>query len=147
MSLKDRLHEDWKLAMKNKDKFRSGVLSMARAAILQSEKSDGISLDDEQVIAVLSKEVKQRKESIVEFEKGNRPDLVEQTKNEIDILFDYLPQQLSEDEIQEIVREAVIAVGANSMKDMGRVMAAVQPKVKGRADGKIVSRIVKEQLT
>lgn len=147
MSLKERLQEDWKLAMKNRDSFRSGVISMARAAILQSEKSDGVSLDDEQVIAVLSKEVKQRKESIVEFEKGNRPDLVEQTKKEIDILFEYLPQQLSEDEIQEIVREAVITVGANSIKDMGRVMAAVQPKVKGRADGKVVSRIVKEQLT
>lgn len=147
MSLKERLQEDWKLAMKNRDSFRSGVISMARAAILQSEKSDGISLDDEQVIAVLSKEVKQRKESIVEFEKGNRPDLVEQTKKEIDILFEYLPQQLSEDEIQEIVREAVITVGANSIKDMGKVMAAVQPKVKGRADGKVVSRIVKEQLT
>jgi Uncharacterized conserved protein len=147
MSLKERLQEDWKVAMKSKDSFRAGVISMVRASILQSEKSDGVPLDDEQVIAVLSKEVKQRKESIVEFEKGNRPDLVEQTKKEIDILFEYLPQQLTEDEIQEIVREAVIEVGANSIKEMGRVMAAVQPRVKGRADGKLVSRIVKEQLT
>jgi uncharacterized protein YqeY len=147
MSLKERLQEDWKVAMKSKDSFRAGVISMVRASILLSEKSDGVPLDDEQVIAVLSKEVKQRKESIVEFEKGNRPDLVEQTKKEIDILLEYLPQQLTEDEIQEIVREAVIEVGANSIKEMGRVMAAVQPRVKGRADGKLVSRIVKEQLT
>jgi len=146
MSLKERLQEDWKIAMKNKDSFRAGVLSMARAAVLQSEKTDGKALDDEQIIAVLSKEVKQRRESIADFEKGNRPDLVDQTKKEIEILLDYLPQQLTEAEIQEIVRAAVIEVGANSMKDMGRVMAVVQPKVKGRADGKIVSQIVKEQL-
>lgn len=146
MSLKDRLQEDWKAAMKSKDSFKSGVISMARAAVLQSEKTDGKALDDDQVIAVLSKEVKQRKESIVEFEKGNRSDLVEQAKKEIEILLDYLPQQLTEDEIQEIVRVAVIEVGANSIKDMGKVMTVVQPRVKGRADGKIVSQIVKEQL-
>jgi uncharacterized protein YqeY len=146
MSLKERLQEDWKLAMKSKESFRAGVISMARAAILQSEKTDGVHLDDEQVIAVLSKEVKQRKESIVEFEKGSRPDLVEQTEKEIEILLDYLPQQLTEDEIHEIVRTAVIEVGANSIKDMGKVMAVVQPRVKGRADGKLVSQIVKEQL-
>lgn len=147
MSLKERLHEDWKLAMKSRNSFRAGVLSMARAAILQSEKSDGVPLDDDGVIAVLSKEVKQRRESIVEFEKGNRPDLVEQTNKEIDILLEYLPQQLTEDEIGEIVREAVIAVGANSIKDMGRVMSVIQPKIRGRADGKVVSSIVKGQLT
>jgi uncharacterized protein YqeY len=146
MSLKERLQEDWKLAMKSKDSFRAGVISLARAAVLQSEKTDGKALDDEQVIAVLSKEVKQRKEAIVEFEKGSRPDLVEQTEKEIEILLDYLPQQLTEDEIHEIVRTAVIEVGANSIKDMGKVMAEVQPRVKGRADGKLVSQIVKEQL-
>lgn len=146
MSLKERLQDDWKLAMKSKDSFRAGVISMARAAVLQSEKTDGIALDDDQVIAVLSKEIKQRKESIIEFEKGRRPDLVDQTQKEIDILLDYLPQQLTEDEIQEIVRAAVIEVGANSIRDMGKVMAVIQPRVKGRADGKIVSQIVKEQL-
>lgn len=146
MSLKEKLQEDWKLAMKSKDSFRSGVISMARAAILQSEKTDGTALDDDQVIFVLYREVKQRKEDIVEFEKGKRPDLVEQAEKEIEILLDYLPQQLTEEEINEIVRAAVIEVGANSIKDMGKVMAAVQPKVKGRADGKVVSQIVKEQL-
>ena len=146
MSLKERLQEDWKLALKSKESFKAGVISMTRAAILKSEKTDGKVLDDDQVIAVLSKEIKQRKESIVEFEKGNRPDLVDQTKKEIEILLDYLPQQLTEDEIHEIVREVVIEVGANSIKDMGKVMTAVQPRVSGRADGKIVSQIVKEQL-
>jgi uncharacterized protein YqeY len=147
MSLKERLQEDWKHAMKSKESFKAGVISMARAAILQSEKNGGVPLDDEQVIAVVSKEVKQRKEAIVEFEKGNRPDLVEQANKEIEILLDYLPQQLTEDEIHEIVREAIIEVGANSIKEMGKVMAVIQPRVKGRADGKIVSQIVKEQLT
>lgn len=147
MSLKERLQEDWKSAMKSKDSFRAGVISMARASILQSEKTDGKALDDDQVISVLSREVKQRKESLAEFEKGNRPDLVDQTKKEIEILLDYLPQQLTEDEIQEIVKEAIIEVGANSIRDMGKVMTAVQPRVKGRADGKIVSQIVKEQLS
>ena len=147
MSLKERLREDWKLAMKSRDSFKAGVISMARASILQSEKTDGKTLDDDQVIDVLSKEIKQRKEAIVEFERGNRPDLVDQTKKEIEILLDYLPQQLTEDEIQEIVREVIIEVGANSIKDMGKVMASVQPRVRGRADGKIVSQIVKEQLS
>lgn len=146
MSLKERLQEDWKLAMKSKDSFKSGVLSMARAAILYSEKTDGKALDDDQVIAVISKEVKQRRESIVEFKKGNRPDLVEQTNKEIEILLDYLPQQLTEEEIMEIVKAAVIEVGANSIKDMGKVMAYVQPKVRGKADGKTVSQMVKQQL-
>jgi hypothetical protein len=146
MSLKERLQEDWKLAMKSKDSFKSGVLSMARAAILYSEKNDGKALDDDQVIAVISKEVKQRRESIVEFKKGNRPDLVEQTNKEIEILLDYLPQQLTEEEIMEIVKAAVIEVGANSIKDMGKVMAYVQPKVRGKADGKTVSQMVKQQL-
>lgn len=146
MSLKERLQQDWKLAMKEKNSFKAGVISMARAAVLQNEKTDGKALDDDQVIAVLSKEVKQRREAIVEFERGNRPDLIEQAKKEIEILLDYLPQQLTEDEIHEIVRTAVIEVGANSIKDMGKVMAVVQPRVKGRADGKIVSQIVKEQL-
>lgn len=146
MSLKERLQEDWKLAMKSKDSFRAGVISLARAAVLQSEKTDGKALDDDQVIAVLSKEIKQRKEAVVEFEKGNRPDLIDKANKEIEILLDYLPQQLTEEEINEIVRAAVIEVGANSIKDMGKVMTAVQPRVKGRADGGIVSRIVKEQL-
>jgi len=146
MSLKERLQEDWKTALKNKDNFRAGVLSMARAAILQVEKIDGSKLDDAAVVDVISREVKQRRESIADFEKGNRQDLVEQTQKEIEILLDYLPQQLTEDEIAEIVRSAVNESGATSIKDMGKVMSIIMPSVKGRADGKLVSQIVKQFL-
>jgi uncharacterized protein YqeY len=146
MSLKETLQEDWKTALKNKDNFRAGVLSMTRAAILQVEKTDGSKLDDAAVVDVISKEVKQRRESIVDFEKGNRQDLVDQTQKEIEILLDYLPQQLTEDEIAEIVRSAVNVSGASSMKDMSKVMSIIMPDVKGRADGKLVSQIVKQFL-
>ncbi|TDT51100.1 GatB/YqeY domain-containing protein [Fonticella tunisiensis] len=146
MSLKERLQEDWKSAMKSRDSFRATVLNMAKAAILKAEKVDGSKLDDEAVIDILSKEIKQRREAIVEFEKGNRQDLIDQTNKEIEILLEYLPQQLTEEEIAEIVRNAVIEVGASDIKDMGKVMTAVMPKVKGRADGKLVSQIVKEAL-
>jgi uncharacterized protein len=146
MSLKDRLQEDWKAAMKSRDSFKSSVLNMARAAVLKAEKIDGSQLDDDAILDLISKEIKQRREAIVEFEKGKRQDLVEQTEKEIKILLEYLPQQLTEEEIAEIVKNAVIEVGALGMKDMGKVMAAILPKVKGRADGKLVSQIVKENL-
>ncbi|WP_291560470.1 MULTISPECIES: GatB/YqeY domain-containing protein [unclassified Clostridium] len=146
MSLKDRLQEDWKNALKGKEKFKASVISMAKAAILQVEKDNKSSLNDDQVIEVLAKEVKQRRDALQEFEKGNRQDLVDSTNAEIDILLQYLPQQLTEDKIREIVRESAEKLGANSMKDMGKVMAAVRPSTNGRADGKIVSQIVKEYL-
>jgi uncharacterized protein YqeY len=146
MTLKERLQEDWKTALKAKDKFKASTVSMARSAVLLAEKTDGALLNDEKVIDILSKEVKQRRDSVLEFEKGNRQDLVDQTKAEIEILLNYLPQQLSESEISDIVRQAVDEVGANSMKDMKAVMAIVTPKVKGRADGKLVSQIVRDSL-
>lgn len=146
MSLKERLQEDWKQALKAKNKFKANTISMARSAILIAEKSGEGTLDDEKVIEILSKEVKQRRESILEFEKGNRQDLVDTAKAEIEILLDYLPQQLSEEEISGIVRQAVDEVGANDIKSMGKVMAVVVPKTKGRADGKLVSQIVKQYL-
>lgn len=146
MSLKERLQEDWKQALKAKEKFKANTISMARSAILVAEKSGEGTLDDERVIEILSKEVKQRRESILEFEKGNRQDLIDTAKAEIEILLDYLPQQLNEEEISEIVRQAVDEVGANDIKSMGKVMAVVVPKTKGRADGKLVSQIVKQYL-
>ncbi|EYE88119.1 aspartyl-tRNA amidotransferase subunit B [Fervidicella metallireducens AeB] len=146
MSLKERLQEDWKTALKNKDSFKASVLSMARAAILQAEKVDGSKLDDEAIISVLSKEVKQRRDAIVEYERGNRQDLVDQVNGEINILLEYLPQQLTEEEIAEIVKNAVNETGATSVKEMGKVMTSIMPKVKGRADGKLVSQIVKQFL-
>lgn len=148
MALKERLQEDWKQALKAGDKFKATTLSTARAAILLVEKTDGRKLDedDEQVIEILAKEVKQRREAILEFEKGNRQDLVEQTEKEIMILLSYLPQQLTEEEIVEIVRQAIDKTGASSIKDMGKIMAVVVPMTKGRADGKLVSDIVKRNL-
>lgn len=146
MSLKERLQEDWKNAVKAREKLKADTISMAKAAILHVEKTDAVKLDDEQIIEILAREVKRRRESIIEFEKGKRQDLIDSTNAEIEILLGYLPQQLTEEEIFEIVRQATNEVGANSIKDMGKVMAAVTPRVKGRADGKLVSQIVKEIL-
>ena len=146
MPIKEKLQEDWKQAMKSKDKFRASTISLAKSAILLVEKTDGIKLEDDQVIEILAKEVKQRNEAILEFQKGNREDLVENAKAEIEILKEYLPQQLSEEEIKEIVINVADNLGASSMKDMGRVMAEVRPKVVGRADGRLVSSIVKNYL-
>lgn len=146
MSLKEKLQQDWKDALKTGDKFKANIISMARAAVLQIEKTDGEKLDDSKVIDVLSKEIKQRREALVEFEKGNRQDLVDKANDEIKILMNYLPQQLTEDEIKNIISDVVKEVGANSMKDMGKVMKSVTPKTKGRADGSLVSKLVKEFL-
>lgn len=146
MNLKERLTEDMKTAMKERDKDRLSVIRMARNAIQVVEKDKLQELDEEQVIEVLAKEVKMRKEAIEEFKKGNRQDLVDKNLMEIDVLMEYLPQQLTEEEIAEIVQQAVIDTGAQSIKDMGRVMSAIMPKVKGRADGKLVNQIVKQHL-
>lgn len=146
MTLKERLQEDMKTAMKEKDLIRKNVVTMTRAAILQLEKDKKIELDDEGVIDVLAKGVKQRKDAIPEFERGNRPDVVEDLKKEIAVLMAYLPQQLSEEEIRKIVTETISEVGATSAKEMGKVMGALQPKIKGKADGKLVNTIVKEIL-
>lgn len=146
MPIKDRLQEDWKSAVKARDRFKSEVLSMAKSSILLMEKTNGVSLEDEQIIEVLARDVKQRREALLEFQKGGRMDLVDKANAEIEILLSYLPQQLSEKEILEIVKEAADSVGANSIKDMGKVMSEVKPKVVGRADGKLVSTIVKDYL-
>ncbi|AVK49887.1 aspartyl-tRNA amidotransferase [Clostridium sp. MF28] len=145
-SIKDRLQDDWKIALKAKDKFTSSVISTAKAAVLLVEKTDNRKLEDDEVITILAKEIKQRREAMLEFEKGNRQDLIDQSKAEIEILLKYLPQQLSEEEIKQLVKESAEEVGANSIKDMGKVMSAVKPKVVGKADGKLVSQFVKEYL-
>lgn len=146
-TVKERLQEDWKTALKAKDKLKANVISTAKSAILLVEKTDGITADDALAIEILAKEVKQRREAMLEFEKGNRQDLVDQSKAEIEILLNYLPQQLSEGEIRQIIEESAIEAGASSIKDMGKVMSIVRPKTLGRADGKLVSQIVKEYLT
>ena len=135
-------------AMKAKDtgKQRLSVIRLVRGAIRQLEIDGKKELQDEDVLGVISKEVKQRRDSIEDFKKGGRDDLVAAAEAEIAILMEYLPQQLSEDEVQNLVKEAIAASGAASPKDMGKVMKELMPKVKGRADGKLVNEIVKELL-
>lgn len=146
MILKEQLQEDWKQALKSGNKFKANTISMVRSSVLLEEKNNGKELNNEDVIAVLAKEVKQRREALLEFEKGHRQDLVEEAQSEIEILLSYLPQQLSVKEIKDFVNQAVEKVGANNIKDMGKVMGIIVPKLKGRADGKLVSEAVKEVL-
>jgi uncharacterized protein YqeY len=148
MSVKGRLTEDMKQAMKEKEagKFRLSVIRMVRASIKNLEIDRQKELSDEDVLDVLAKEVKMRRDAMEEFKKGNRPDLVEGLEQEIVILMQYLPQQLTEAEVRALVTAAVAETGSASVKEMGKVMAALMPKVKGRADGKLVNTIVKELL-
>jgi len=146
MSLKERLLNDLKVAMRDKDDVKKNAVQMVRSAILQIEKDKKITLDDDGIIEVVAKEVKQRKEALPEYEKSGRQDLIENLKAEIDILMQYLPQQLTEEEIEALVKEAIAETGANSAKDIGLVMKAVLPKVKGRADGKTVNQVAKRLL-
>jgi len=146
MSLKDRLLEDMKSAMKEKDTIRKSTITMVRASILQKEKDEKVKLDDAGVVGIIAKEVKQRRDSIPEFERGNRPDLVDKLNTEINILMEYLPQQLTEKEIEKIVVQTISEVGATGMKDMGKVMGALMPRLKGRADGKLINEIVRKHL-
>lgn len=146
MSLKDKLMADLKTAMKNKDKVRKDTITLIRAAIKQREVDERIDLSDEQVEEIISKQLKEKKGAIEEFAKGNRSDLIEATEKEIDILLDYLPEQLSEDEIRDIVENTIKECGISSKKDMGILMKTVMPKLKGRADGKTVSSIAQNIL-
>lgn len=146
MSLKEKLAEDLKQAMKNKNQLLKNVITMIRADIKQAEVDKRIELNDNDIIDVISKQAKQRRDALDEFEKGGRNDLMEETQEEINILLTYLPEQLSEEEIVKIVGETITEIGASSIKEMGKVMAAVLPKVKGRADGKLVNEVVKRHL-
>lgn len=149
MSIKDRLTEDMKLAMKEKEagKFRLSVIRMVRASIKNVEIDRKKELADDEVLDIIAKEVKLRRDAAEEFSRGNRQDLVDNVQREAAILMDYLPAQLSEAEIRALVSAAVTQAGAASVKDMGKVMAVLMPQTKGRADGKLVNLIVKEFLT
>jgi uncharacterized protein YqeY len=147
MPIKDKLMEDLKLSMKEKDIIRKNTVQSVRAAVLQVEKDTKVTLDDEGVIGVIAKEVKKRKDVLPEYEKSAREDLIADLKREIDILMEYLPSQLSQEELDEIVLNSIKEVGATSMKDMGKIMADVMPKIKGRADGKAVNEIVKKYFS
>lgn len=146
MSLKEKLMEDLKASMKNKDTVRKNTITMVRAAIKQTEVDHRVELEDEQIIEIISKQLKEKKNAIEDFKKGDRQDLVDLTEKEMDILLEYLPRQLTEEEIKKIVATTVDEVDAKSMKDIGMVMKSVMPKVKGRADGNTVNKIVREIL-
>jgi uncharacterized protein YqeY len=147
MSLKETLLEDMKTAMREKDTLKKNAIQMVRSAILQVEKDSRVTLDDDSIIDVIGKEVKKRRDSLSEFEKSGRQDLIDNLKTEIDVLMQYLPEQLSEEELEKIVKQAIQDTGASSMKDIGKVMQAVMPNVKGRADGKIINQIIKKILS
>jgi uncharacterized protein YqeY len=144
MSLKERLLEDMKNAMKDKDVIKKNTVQMTRAAILQVEKDNKITLDDDGIIDIVAKEVKKRRETLPDFEKSGRQDLIDNLKAEIDVLLQYLPQQLTEEELEVIVRQAIQDTGATTVKDTGKIMQAVMPQVKGRTDGKMINMIVKK---
>lgn len=146
MSIQEILMADLKEAMKQKQTLRKSVITMLRAAIKQIEIDKRIVVSDEDIIDIIAVQIKQKRGAIEDFIKGDRKDLVDEAYEEIAILEKYLPEQLTEAELKEIVSAAISSVGAESMKDMGKVMGLVNPQVKGKADGKTVSKIVKDLL-
>lgn len=147
MSLKERITDDMKAAMRSGEKERLGVIRMITSAIKQREVDERIALDDAQVLSVLDKMIKQRKESLVQFQAGNRQDLVEKEAAEITLLQGYLPSQLSDTEIDALIKEAIAAIGAASIKDMGKVMAALRAKHAATLDMAKAGQMVKAKLS
>jgi len=146
MSLKNRLLEDMKTAMRERDTIRKNTVQMVRSAVLQVEKDNHVTLDDDGIIEVVAKEVKMRKESLSSYENSGRQDLIDDLNSEISVLLAYLPTQLTEAEVEEIVSKAITDTKATSARDMGKIMQAVMPQIKGRSDGKVVNQIVKKLL-
>ncbi len=146
MSLKDRLTNDFKEAMKAHDEIRKNTINLARAAIKQIEVDTRVELDEQGIIEILTKQVKLRKDALSDFEKAGRTDLIEAYNKEIEILEQYLPAQLTEEEIKEIVLQTKEELGVVDKSGMGKLMGAVMPKVKGRADGNAVRSIVQSVL-
>ena len=144
--LKEKLLEDLKESMKEKNIIRKNTVQMIRAAILQVEKDKGIEASDGQVIDIIAKEAKKRKDAEADFEKSGREDLINQNKEELAILTEYLPKQLSTEEVETIVKEIIAQTGASSMKDMGGVMKVAKEKIGAAADGKTISEVVKKLL-
>ena len=144
--LKQRIQEDMKACMKAGDKRRLGVVRLVLAAIKQREVDSRAEQDDQQILAILDKMVKQRRESITQYDKAGRSDLAEQEGFEIEVIREYLPKALEETEITTLVEEAIAGSGAQSLRDMGKVMAELKPKMQGRADMGAVSALVKQKL-
>lgn len=144
--LKEKLMEDLKNSMKEKNVVRKNVVQMVRAAILQIEKDKGIEVDDNKILEIIAKEVKTRNDSLVDFEKGGREDLVSAAKEEIAILSEYLPKQLTKEELREKIEKIVADLGATSIKDMGKVMKEAKEQIGTAADGRSINEVVKELL-
>lgn len=146
MNLKETLAQDLKTAMKDKDAVRKNTVQCVRAAILQVEKDQKLVLDDDGVIDVIAKELKKRRDVLPDYEKSGREELIAELKQEINVLMGYLPSQLTHEELDKIVKERIAALGVTSIKEMGKVMADVLPRVKGRADGKAVNEVARGYL-
>jgi len=146
VSIKTQLEEDIKIAMRAKDVLRLSTLRLVKAAIKNAEVAKMAELSDEEVVAIVSREVKQRKETIPDFERGQRPDLVEKAKNEIEIINGYLPAPLSPDELDSIIHAAIKELGVTGLKEQGKVMGRIAAQVKGKADGREVSQRVRQLL-
>ena len=144
--MKEELLKELKAAMISKDQLKKDTITMLRAAILQVEKDEQRQLSSDDMIQIVAREVKKRRESIEDFRKGGREDIVAQTQKEIEILSKYLPEQLSKEEIEKMVQDTIAKVGASSPKDMGMVMKDLKLKTAGKCDGKLLSDIVKEKL-
>ncbi|PSW56062.1 GatB/YqeY domain-containing protein [Photobacterium leiognathi] len=146
MTLIERLKDEQKAAMKAKDKPRLGAIRLALSAIKQREVDEKITLNDDDVLAVLTKMVKQRRDSVAQYEAAGRQDLADVEHAEISVLAEFMPQPLTEEEISTLMDEAIAATGAASMQDMGKVMGVLKPQIQGRADMGIVSKLVKTKL-
>lgn len=144
--LKEKLLADLKQSMKDKNVVRKNTVQMVRAGILQIEKDTGKEVDDNKIIEIIAKEMKTKKDAIKDFEKAGRQDLVDQTNDEMKVLEEYLPKQLSKEEIKEIVEKVIKDVGATSIKDMGIVMKEAKAKIGAGADGRTINEVVKELL-
>ena len=147
MSVYDKLLSDMKDAMKARDKVRLGVIRGIKAQIMNAKVADrNHDLNEDQINDIITKEIKQQKESLEEFKKADRQDLVKDQEAKLKIAEEYAPKQLSEDEVEKIVNDTISQIGAESMADFGKVMGAIMPKVKGKADGSVINKLVKKQL-
>ena len=144
--LKEKLMEDLKSSMKNKEEIRKNTIQMVRAAILQIEKDKGIQVEDDKILEIIAKEVKTKKDALSDFERAGREDLINQTNQEIEILQEYLPQQLSREEIKKEVEKIIAEIGATTMKEMGAIMKEAKAKMGASADGKTINEVAKEIL-
>lgn len=147
MALKEKIEQDLIGAMKSKDELRVSVLRMLKTAIKNAEIQKRAELGDDDIYALIGGQIKSRREAIELYKKGGREELAQKEEAEIKILQNYLPEQIGEEEIRRLVKNAITAVGAGEIKDMGKVMAKIMPEVKGKADGALVSQIVKEELS